>query len=157
MVELKGLLLEALTRSGIEGLQAEPWEMVSRVTEPKTTLRICRVRAVDGGFQRYLGRDAMGNEMCGMSLEVEFALGLLSPKDGGAQGAEEYGQRVLTALVLSPDTVPAGEILCGEILYDPKRDCFRQEMNLKLGVLAVAVQEEDMVLLAEIRLRALRS
>ncbi len=157
MVELKQQLMEALRQSGIDGLQAESWEMVSRVVAPRATLRICRVRAVDGGFQRYLGTDELGKEYYGMQLEVEFALQLLSPKEQGAEGAEEYGERVLNCLLLAPQAVPAGEILCGEIGYAPKRDCFRQEITLTVGALAVAVQEHDTVLLTEIRVRALRS
>lgn len=157
MVELKKRLLEALRLGGLEGLQGEPWEMTGRVTKPRAALRICRVRAVDAGFQRYLGTDEKGRERYGMHLEVEFALMLLSPKEGGASGAEEYGERVLSTLILSPEGAKTGEILCGEISYDPKRDCFRQEMTLKTGVLAVAVQEDEAMLLAEIRLEAARS
>ena len=157
MIKLKEKLLEALRQGGIAGLQAEPWELAGRVTKPRAALRICRVRAVDAGFGRYLGTDELGRERCGMHLEVELALTLLSPKDGGALGAEEYAEQVLNALILSPEAVPAGEICCGETGYDPKRDCFRQEMTLKTGVLAVAVQEDEAMVLAEIRLEAMRS
>lgn len=157
MIKLKEKLLEALWLGGIEGLQAEPWELACRVTSPRTALRICRVRAVDAGFGRYLGTDELGRERCGMHLEVEFSLMLLSPKEEGAGGAETYGERVLSTLILSPEGAKTGEILCGEISYDPKRDCFRQEMTLKTGVLAVAVQEDEAMLLAEIKLEAVRS
>lgn len=156
MNELKEKLLEALRQGGLEGLHGEPWEMASRVASPRAALRICRVRAVDGGFGRYLGTDALGKELYGMQLEVEFGLMLLSPKEEGASGAEEYAEKTLTALILSPEAVPAGEIRCGEIGYDPKRDCFRQELTLTTGVLAVAVQEDETMLLTEIRLKAVR-
>ena len=91
MDELKKRLLEALRQGGLEGLQAEPWEMVCRVTEPKAALRISRVRAVDGGFQRYLGTDPLGKEIYGMQLEVEFALQLLSPKPQSRAPQREEG------------------------------------------------------------------
>lgn len=156
MVKLKEKLLEALRQGGLAGLHGEPWEMAGQVTEPRAALRISRVRAVDGGFGRYLGTDALGRELYGMQLELELALMLLSPKEEGASGAEEYAEKVLTTLILSPVAVAAGEICCGEMGYDPKRDCFRQEMTLKTGALAVAVQEDETMLLTEIRLKTVR-
>ncbi len=154
MLDLKETLRKGLADAGISAGNAREWSLGKQVTERGLYISLRQVTAEQGALYHYLGANADGDEVYGMTLDVKFALVLLNPKGSGGCGAEEFAEETLNALMAAPDVLGARAISCGEAEYDSLRDCFRQEMVVSSRVMAYGTRTEEKTKLEDFRIEA---
>lgn len=142
MLDLKETLRKGLADAGISAGNAREWSLGKLVEERGLYISLRQVTAAQGALYHYLGVNSDGDELYGMTMDVIFALVLLSPKSSGGYGAEEFAEETINALMAVPEAMGAREIVCGEAEYDSLRDCFRQEIVVSNRVMAYGTQTD---------------
>ena len=141
-MKLRDNMIEALTAAGITAQAAKLWKAPRAVEKNTVAVAVTRLRAVQSAMERYLGTDDQGRERYGMALTAEVTLSLLSPKDQGGQGGEDFAEEVVNLLLQGVEGFPVGEIEAGSVNYDPGRDSFLSEVKVTASVMAYGVKEE---------------
>lgn len=157
MNKLKSRIAEALSTAGLTVEAGGIWRMAVPVKTEKVCLRILKATAEDGAIYRYLGLNDQGEEQYGMKLTVDFGLVMLTPKSGGGDGAEEYAETVMDLLLTGIGSLKILNISLEEAAYDSVRDCFSQEIRMRIMVLACGTVTDSTVQLEDFRLEATRN
>lgn len=153
MKKLKQLLKQELERAGICTEDAKAWRLGQVITDNRLYISLRKLSAVQGALSGYLGMEANGDEIHGMCLDVQFALVLLTPREYGGYGAEEFVEEIMETLMLLSEHLGVREILCGEAGYDSLRDCFRQEVLVSNQVMAYGTVQDEGVVLEDFRIQ----
>lgn len=143
MTELKKCMAAALREAGFEVELSRPWNRADLMEREKICISVKKLTAIQGAAYRYLGTDETGAERYGMALTMEAALTLLSPKENGGSGCEEFLERVLFQLMQGVQGLPVAEISCGDARYDGLRDCFSAEILIQSRVMAYGSKAEE--------------
>lgn len=147
MKRVKEQIIAALSKAGFQAQAGLPWKMGSPLEQKKICVSIRRAETKQRTVSGYLGTDSQDREQFAAELETEFSLWLLSSREKGGSGCEEFGETVFTRLLEGIDGFPMEHLEMGQCGYDSLRDCFSVEIRAVSTVTAyVTVTDEGAVI-----------
>ena len=126
------------------------WSEEERIAEdrPIVMVSVKSYAAAHGGFENYLGErydtdTAAWEEVYGKRVELELGLDLYAEETCGQEWFQETAQELIRVLTLeTPAGLRVDEIRCGEIRWDEKLRCLKQEITARCTAWLVAVRRE---------------
>ncbi len=146
MEQLIELLLQAMEGAGFSAVRANPAGRLPRIEAPVVCVGVKQAKGSAAGFYDYLGviddPETGLRELYGRRVDCTVQLEVVSPKDRGAETAEETASGVMAACgALSG--VRVGAVTLGQARYDGDCAVFRSPVTVELSAYFYAVEADD--------------
>ena len=153
MDRMKKAVLAALRQAGYQAEAGLAWRRGSPLEREKICVCIQRVQTIENAVSCYQGTDDQGQERFAVELELELSLKLLTPREVGGEGCEQFGQMVFGQLLTGVDGFPVESVAMGESSYDSVRDCFTAEIRTVSRVVTYVARTDSSTLIEDIEIK----
>ena len=124
--------IDLISGSGIYCTREMPRSKVPLMISPMVYAGVLETSVEPGFAGNFLYEDGLGNPWYGLSAETTLFFDIYSPYLKGGQVCQNTRDTVAELLLDSFRNHTVRNLTCGQCSYDPKSDCYRCRITLKL-------------------------